>query len=46
VIPVSTLVAPVGVRIARTLKRRQLEIGFGFFLLIVAARFGYSLLSA
>lgn len=44
VIPVSTLVAPLGVRLAHALKRRQLEMAFGIFLLIVAARFGYSLL--
>lgn len=44
VVPVSTLVAPLGVRLAHSLGRRQLEMGFGIFLLIVAARFGYSFL--
>ncbi len=44
VMPISTLVAPVGVRIAHALKRRQLEVAFGTFLLIVAARFGLSFL--
>lgn len=44
VVPISTLVAPLGVRLAHALERRQLEMGFGIFLLIVAARFGYSFL--
>jgi hypothetical protein len=44
VIPISTLVAPLAVRLAHALKWRQLEIGFDIFLLIVATRFGYSLL--
>jgi uncharacterized membrane protein YfcA len=42
-IPVSVLTAPVGVRLAHRLSRRQLEIWFGVFLLIVAARFIASL---
>lgn len=37
--PVSTAVAPLGARIAHALPRRGLEIGFGVFLLIMAARF-------
>jgi uncharacterized membrane protein YfcA len=44
VIPISTMLAPVGVRIAHALERRQLEVAFGVFLLIVAARFGYGFL--
>lgn len=44
VIPVSTLAAPLGVRIAHAMKKRQLEMAFGIFLLIVAGRFGFSLL--
>jgi uncharacterized membrane protein YfcA len=43
-VPVSVLVAPVGVRLAHTLPRRYLETGFGVFLLVVAARFALSLL--
>ncbi|WP_029004552.1 sulfite exporter TauE/SafE family protein [Azorhizobium doebereinerae] len=37
--PVSTLVAPLGARLAHALPRRALEVGFGLFLLAVAARF-------
>jgi uncharacterized membrane protein YfcA len=44
VTPLSALVAPVGVRIAHALTRRQLEVAFGLFLLIVSARFLVSLL--
>jgi uncharacterized membrane protein YfcA len=42
-IPVSVLTAPIGVHLAHRLSRRQLEIGFGGFLLVVAARFIVSL---
>jgi uncharacterized protein len=41
--PVSTLVAPYGARLAHALPRRQLEIGFAIFLLVVSARFVASL---
>jgi uncharacterized membrane protein YfcA len=44
VTPLSALVAPVGVRIAHALTRRQLEIAFGLFLLAVSLRFLISLL--
>ena len=44
VTPLSALVAPVGVRIAHALTRRQLEVAFGLFLLVVSARFLVSLL--
>lgn len=37
--PVSSWVAPLGARLAYRLSRRSLEIGFGLFLLIAAARF-------
>ena len=37
--PVSSWVAPFGARLAHRLSRRSLEIGFGLFLLLVAARF-------
>lgn len=39
VIPATVLAAPLGVRIAHALTRRQLEVGFGVFLVIVALRF-------
>ncbi len=44
VAPASILAVPLGVALAHRLTRRQLELGFGTFLLIVAARFAYSLL--
>lgn len=37
--PVSSFTAPYGARLAHRLSKRQLEIGFGLFLLLVAARF-------
>ncbi|MEF2554029.1 sulfite exporter TauE/SafE family protein [Aurantimonas sp. A2-1-M11] len=42
--PASILAVPLGAALAHRLTRRQLELGFGGFLLIVAARFAYSLL--
>jgi uncharacterized membrane protein YfcA len=42
--PVSTLVAPFGARMAHRLSKRQLEIAFGLFLLLVSLRFIGSLL--
>jgi uncharacterized membrane protein YfcA len=42
--PVSSYVAPFGARLAHRLPRRWLEIGFGLFLLLAAARFLVSLL--
>ena len=42
--PISTLVAPIGVRLAHGLTKRKLEIGFGLFLAAVAAHFAVSLL--
>jgi hypothetical protein len=41
--PVTTLIAPYGARLAHALSRRSLEIAFGTFLLLVAARFNFSL---
>lgn len=41
--PVSSLIAPLGARIAHALPRRRLEIAFGLFLWIVAVRFIASL---
>jgi uncharacterized membrane protein YfcA len=42
--PVSSFTAPYGARLAHRLSKRQLEIGFGLFLLLVSARFVASLL--
>jgi uncharacterized protein len=42
--PISSYVAPFGARLAHRLPRRSLEIGFGLFLLLAAARFLASLL--
>jgi uncharacterized protein len=41
--PMSSLTAPYGARLAHRLSRRTLEIAFGIFLLLVAARFLVSL---
>jgi uncharacterized protein len=41
--PISSYVAPVGARLAHRLPRRWLEIAFGLFLLLAAARFLASL---
>ena len=41
--PISSYVAPFGARLAHRLPRRWLEIGFGLFLLLAAARFLASL---
>ena len=43
--PLSTWVAPFGARLAHALPRRWLEIGFGGFLFLVAARFLATMLS-
>jgi uncharacterized protein len=42
-IPSSVLAAPWGVRIAHGLTRRQLELGFGVFIALVAVRFIFAL---
>ncbi len=42
--PISAWVAPLGARIAHALPRRWLEIAFGTFLMLVAARFLASLI--
>jgi uncharacterized protein len=41
--PVSSITAPFGARLAHALAKRQLEIAFGCFLLVVCARFLVSL---
>lgn len=43
VIPVTLAVAPLGVQFAHALNKRQLEAGFGIFMLLVSLRFFYSL---
>jgi uncharacterized protein len=43
--PVSNFFAPLGVRLAHILPQRGLEIGFGIFMILAAARFLVSLLS-
>ncbi|MCC6982775.1 MAG: sulfite exporter TauE/SafE family protein [Bauldia sp.] len=43
IMPVTLFLAPYGARLAHRLSRRQLEAGFGLFLLIVATRFTLSL---
>ncbi|WP_018688212.1 sulfite exporter TauE/SafE family protein [Ahrensia kielensis] len=42
IIPITLYMAPLGANVAHRLKKRHLEVGFGVFLLIVAARFVYS----
>ncbi|MEM5501227.1 sulfite exporter TauE/SafE family protein [Ahrensia kielensis] len=42
IIPITLYMAPLGANVAHRLKKRHLEVGFGAFLLIVAARFVYS----
>ena len=42
--PLSIVTAPIGVRLAHALSKRQLEIAFGCFLVLVSARFVASLL--
>jgi uncharacterized membrane protein YfcA len=44
VMPLSLVMAPIGVGIAHALTKRQLEVGFGIFLLLISARFAYSLI--
>jgi len=43
-IPITMFMAPFGVKAAHILTKRQLEIGFGIFLLIVSIRFFVSVL--
>jgi uncharacterized protein len=40
--PISSYIAPVGARLAHRLPRRRLEVAFGLFLLLAAARFAAS----
>ncbi|MGH6926309.1 MAG: sulfite exporter TauE/SafE family protein [Propylenella sp.] len=43
VMPLSFFMAPIGVRIAHALSKRQLEVSFGLFLILMSARFMWSL---
>ena len=43
VVPITVIAAPLGVRVAHAISRRQLEIGFGLFLMLVAIRFAVTL---
>jgi uncharacterized membrane protein YfcA len=43
IIPTSVLAAPLGVRIAHGISRRKLEVAFATFLVLVGARFLFSL---
>lgn len=44
VIPITLYLAPIGAKFAHRLEKRQLELAFGAFLMIVAVRFFYSVL--
>ncbi|MGO4704481.1 sulfite exporter TauE/SafE family protein [Microvirga sp. 2MCAF38] len=43
-IPTSVWMAPIGARLAHRLSKRRLELAFGIFLLLISARFAFSLL--
>ena len=43
IIPITVFMAPLGVKAAHSLSKRQLEIGFGVFLMLVSIRFFVSL---
>ena len=43
IMPLGTLAAPLGVKLAHRLSRRHLEIAFGLFLILMAIRFTVSL---
>ena len=43
-IPITLFMAPYGVKAAHALSKRQLEVGFGLFLIVVSARFFATLL--
>jgi uncharacterized protein len=44
--PISSYIAPLGARLAHALPKRQLEIGFGLFLITASLRFLVSLIAA
>ncbi len=43
IMPLSFFMAPIGVNIAHALSKRQLEVSFGLYLMVMAARFIWSL---
>jgi uncharacterized membrane protein YfcA len=43
-IPVTLYMAPIGVRLAHVMSKRQLEIGFGIFLIVISAQFFLSII--
>ncbi|WP_105429953.1 sulfite exporter TauE/SafE family protein [Neorhizobium sp. T6_25] len=43
-IPVTLYMAPIGARLAHVMSRRQLEIGFGIFLIVISAQFFMSII--
>lgn len=42
-IPTSIVTAPIGAKLAHALSKRRLEVAFGIFLILVSARFAWSL---
>lgn len=44
IIPITLAIAPVGVRVAHALDKRYLQLMLGIFLLLVSARFAYSVI--
>ena len=44
--PISSYIAPLGARLAHALQKRQLEIGFGLFLIVASLRFLVDLIAA
>ncbi|MDI7864904.1 sulfite exporter TauE/SafE family protein [Rhizobiaceae bacterium n13] len=43
IIPVTMIAAPYGAQLAHTMSKRQLETGFGIFMVLIALRFVYSI---
>jgi len=43
--PTSTLIAPIGARLAHSMPKRRLEIAFGVFLVLVCSRFIWGFIS-
>ncbi|WP_105416285.1 sulfite exporter TauE/SafE family protein [Neorhizobium sp. T25_27] len=43
-IPITLYMAPIGVRLAHVMSKRQLEIGFGIFLIVISAQFFMSII--
>lgn len=39
IIPVTLMVAPIGVKLAHAMSKKKLEVGFGIFLVLVSVRF-------